>query len=197
MRPRQIVWLLVIAALAATLWYTQRAQRPAPVLQRAAAGSVVEESHFSPAENLEQLDLAQLDGAQRSLDIAMYAFTDKYLADAVVRAARRGVQVRLYRDHSQYDDEQRKAGQHDSQSTTEMFRGEPNIQLRVKSSRELMHLKAYCVDGALLRDGSANWSPSGLKRQDNNLRFTTDPRQVQQYQQVFDGLWTRENEVVQ
>jgi phosphatidylserine/phosphatidylglycerophosphate/cardiolipin synthase-like enzyme len=57
-----------------------------------------------------------------------------------------------------------------------------------------MHLKSYCVDGALLRDGSANWSPSGLKRQDNNARFTTDRRQIQAFQSVFEGMWARDNE---
>ena len=52
------------------------------------------------------------------------------------------------------------------------------IQIRVKASHELMHLKAYVIDGSLLRDGSANWSPSGLKRQDNNAHFTSDRAQV-------------------
>jgi phosphatidylserine/phosphatidylglycerophosphate/cardiolipin synthase-like enzyme len=197
MRIRQITWILIVAAVAAVLWYTQQPRRTTPVLKQAASGTVADEDHYSPEENLEQLDLAQIDSAQRSLDISMYAFTDKYLAEAVRRAAQRGVQVRIYRDHSQFDDEQRKAGQHDNESTTEMFRGERNIQLRVKHSRELMHLKAYCVDGALLRDGSANWSPSGLKRQDNNARFTTDPKAVEQYRRLFDAMWERDNEIIQ
>jgi phosphatidylserine/phosphatidylglycerophosphate/cardiolipin synthase-like enzyme len=122
----------------------------------------------------------------------MYAFTDRYLAEAVLQAAHRGVQVRLYRDHGQYEDEQ---GRRDS--TTGMFQGDPNIQLRVKRARELMHLKAYCVDGTVLREGSANWSPSGLKRQDNDAHFTTDPRAVQEFQQAFESMWSRENDVVQ
>ena len=141
--------------------------------------------------------MAQIDGVRRSLDIAMYAFTDKYLADAVLRAARRGVRVRVYRDRQQFEEEQRRAAQHDSESTSDMFHGESNIQVRVKSSHELMHLKAYCVDGVLLRDGSANWSPSGLKRQDNNARYVSDNAQVQAFERVFDGYWTRDNQIVQ
>jgi phosphatidylserine/phosphatidylglycerophosphate/cardiolipin synthase-like enzyme len=195
---RQFIWLLAVGLVAAGFWAVQRSERPQPVLQRAAASAVVSENHFSPEENLERLDVAQLDAAQRTLDIAMYAFTDKYLAEALVRAARRGVQVRVYRDHSQFEDEQRNAERHEDQSTTEMFRGERNIQVRVKHKRELMHLKAYAVDGTLLRDGSANWSPSGLKRQDNNARFTTNAAEVQAFQKVFEDMWAgRENEVVQ
>jgi phosphatidylserine/phosphatidylglycerophosphate/cardiolipin synthase-like enzyme len=32
-----------------------------------------------------------------------------------------------------------------------------------------MHLKSYEIDGRLLRTGAANFSASGLKRQDNDL----------------------------
>jgi phosphatidylserine/phosphatidylglycerophosphate/cardiolipin synthase-like enzyme len=32
-----------------------------------------------------------------------------------------------------------------------------------------MHLKRYQIDGRLLRTGAANFSASGLKRQDNDL----------------------------
>jgi phosphatidylserine/phosphatidylglycerophosphate/cardiolipin synthase-like enzyme len=197
MRPRQIVWFAIVLLVGAALWY---AQRPHPLLPRPEPGSgnsaVVEENHFSPQEDLERIDVAQIDGARRSLDVAMFAFTDRYVADALVRAAHRGVQVRIYRDRDQFEEEQRDQGHHGGPSTTEMFRGEPNIQVRIKRSRELMHLKSYCVDGGLLRDGSANWSPSGLKRQDNNARLTTDPRQVQAFEAAFDGMWARDNETV-
>jgi phosphatidylserine/phosphatidylglycerophosphate/cardiolipin synthase-like enzyme len=192
MKFRQLLWLAVVLAVAAGFWYKQRPQTT-PVLQRASAGKTVDENHFSPEENLEQLDVAQIDSARRSLDIAMFAFTDKYISDAVLRAAQRGVKVRLYRDHQQFQDEQRRAGEHNDQSTAGMFRGEPNVQIRVKHNRELMHLKAYCVDGALLRDGSANWSPSGLKRQDNNARLTTSPAEIERFQQVFEQMWSQRN----
>jgi phosphatidylserine/phosphatidylglycerophosphate/cardiolipin synthase-like enzyme len=61
-----------------------------------------------------------------------------------------------------------------------------------------MHLKAYVIDGSLLRDGSANWSPSGLKRQDNNVHFTSDPAQVEAFRRIFEQMWNRtDNERVQ
>jgi phosphatidylserine/phosphatidylglycerophosphate/cardiolipin synthase-like enzyme len=37
-----------------------------------------------------------------------------------------------------------------------------------------MHFKSYVVDGSLLRTGSANWSPTGLKRQDNDVHYEID-----------------------
>ncbi len=190
---------LMVMAIGVSLLYQYRHGVPASFTPRAAAPeSAGAADFFSPAENLERLDVEQLNRAQHSIDIAMYAFTDKYIAGQLLALARRGVRVRIYRDRSQFEDEQRKAGNRDSESTAEIFRGEPNIHLRVKHSRELMHLKAYLVDGAVLRDGSANWSPSGLKRQDNNARFTTEPEQIKAFQQVFEEMWSRpDNEQVQ
>ena len=173
---------------------SEPAVRPHPTVRLVSgAESKTAEEHFSPFENIEQLDMDRLDTAQHGIDIAMYAFTDRYLAEELVKLARRGVRIRIYRDRQQYEEEQHNFQSRNRESTTELFRGEPNIQLRVKNSHDLMHLKAYLVDGMLLRDGSANWSPSGLKRQDNNAHFTADPVQVRNFQQDFEQMWGRED----
>jgi len=189
-RPLILRFVLVLLAAVAMWQCGQDNSQP----RSDAKAPAREENHYSPQENLERVDLALIDSARQSLDIAMYAFTDRYLAEAVVRAARRGVQVRIYRDRQQFEDEQRKAGARGSGSTSDMFQGVPNLQLRVKSSRELMHLKAYVVDHSLLRDGSANWSPSGLKRQDNNLRLTTDASQVAAFERQYSEMWNRDDQ---
>src|ERR1039457_6839358 len=63
--------------------------------------------HYSPGEDNEELDVEALSNLTSGhLDIAMYAFTDHALADAVADAAGRGVQVRIYRDAQQYSEEQ-------------------------------------------------------------------------------------------
>jgi hypothetical protein len=73
-----------------------------------------------------------------------------------------------------------------------MFRGHPNIHVSVKpaSRSDLMHLKCWS-DGRVLRDGSANWSEAGLKRQDNEIRFTSTQQEVQAFNQDFEQLWNR------
>jgi phosphatidylserine/phosphatidylglycerophosphate/cardiolipin synthase-like enzyme len=46
----------------------------------------------------------------------------------------------------------------------------PSVEIRVKQeSSALMHLKSYQVDGHVLRTGAANFSVSGLKREDDDL----------------------------
>ena len=198
--------ILTLLLVGGAAFYFQ-SRNSGPALHRGSAvhlvsgaepGNRTAEQHFSPFENLEQLDMDRLDAAQHTIDIAMYSFTDRYLAEELVKLARQGAQIRIYRDRQQFDEEQHNSETRNRQSTTELFRGEPNIQLRVKTSHDLMHLKAYVVDAKLLRDGSANWSPTGLKRQDNNAHFTADPAQVHAFEQDFEQMWNREdNERVQ
>ena len=152
--------------------------------------------HFSPAENLERFDYEVVRSAHRSLDISMYAFTDHLLAGAVIAAAQRGVQVRIYRDGEQYEEEQERAYRHGS--TTDMFRGQPNIHIRVKPPSRwlLMHEKDLCIDRSLLRTGSANWSASGEKRDDDDADYITDPHSTERFERNFEVLWRRSSNIV-
>jgi phosphatidylserine/phosphatidylglycerophosphate/cardiolipin synthase-like enzyme len=52
-----------------------------------------------------------------------------------------------------------------------------------------MHLKAYAIDGVLLRTGSANLSPSGLKQQDNDLIILRDPEAAAKFEARFDKIY--------
>ena len=162
--------------------------------------------HFSPSENLERPEIDHLKAAaeharaaKRPLDIAIYAFTDRILAALLVRETEQGTVMRIYRDGEQFENEERNAARFREQSTTAMFRGQRNIHVRVKppSPSDLMHLKAWS-DGAVLREGSANWSPAALKRQDNNVRFNRNPDEVKAFEAAFEAMWNRpSNTIVQ
>jgi hypothetical protein len=153
----------------------------------AAAAGDVGASHYSPGENLEALDAAEILRKSNCdhLDIAMYSFTDWELAEAVSEFASQGHQVRIYRDHDQYAQEAKR-----NSRVITMFRSNRNISIRVKSSSVLMHVKSWS-DGCVLRDGSANWSPSGEKQQDNTLTLTADPAAVVAFEAKFNQMWSR------
>ena len=74
---------------------------------------------------------------------------------------------------------------------TDLLRAVPGIEIRVKARGKSMHLKSYCVDGALLRTGSANWSPDGELAQDNDLYLINDPAIVHKFENDFDDMWDR------
>jgi phosphatidylserine/phosphatidylglycerophosphate/cardiolipin synthase-like enzyme len=49
-----------------------------------------------------------------------------------------------------------------------------------------MHLKSYQFDGRMLRTGAANFSASGLKRQDNDLIVIESPEVAASFKRAFN-----------
>jgi phosphatidylserine/phosphatidylglycerophosphate/cardiolipin synthase-like enzyme len=145
--------------------------------------------HYSPDENVEHVDIKLIEESRGPLDIAAYSFTNQAFARAVLAAANRGQHVRIYRDYQQYTEEEA----HGSYVSA-LFRGNRNIEIRVKRSRDLMHLKAFS-DGNFLRDGSANFSASA-KHQDNSVIITKDAAQIREYSQKFGEMWSRPGNIV-
>jgi phosphatidylserine/phosphatidylglycerophosphate/cardiolipin synthase-like enzyme len=145
---------------------------------------------YAPESNLERREIETLHSAKVSVDIAMYSFTDRDLAEELVRLAKSGVRVRVYRDWREYEQEKQRGS-----STTEMLVA-GGVQVRVKSSRDLMHFKSYVIDGTLLRTGSANWSPTALKRQDNDVHYEMDSEPAKLFSARFSQMWDRRTNFV-
>lgn len=147
--------------------------------------------YYSPWQNLEAIDYNTIiESHCNHLDIAAYAFTDFKLSEAVVAFARSGRPVRIYRDRGQFEQEQRR-----NTRVTDLLRTMSNIQVRVKSSSILMHQKAWS-DGCIVREGSANWSPSGEKEQDNTLTLLADPASINNFESAFEAMWDRSDNLI-
>jgi phosphatidylserine/phosphatidylglycerophosphate/cardiolipin synthase-like enzyme len=149
--------------------------------------------YFAPQQDLSVVDQEIIRSAKRSLEIAMYSFTDRRIAEELVDACHRGVVVELYRDRSQYEEET--ARESAVQAILHRCR---DIHIRVKGSNELMHEKAYVADGVVLREGSANWSVSAARYQDNQLSITRDAPAIEAFRIDFAGMWQRgDNAIIQ
>jgi phosphatidylserine/phosphatidylglycerophosphate/cardiolipin synthase-like enzyme len=119
--------------------------------------------HYAPSENLEHVDVSLIDRAEHEIDLAAYVLTDWPIIQALTRAADRGVKVRIYLDATQLGEREPAKPFRDLAET-------PGVEIRTKHTPSApMHLKSYQIDGKLLRTGAANFSASGLKRQDNDL----------------------------
>ena len=141
---------------------------------------------YSPGTNLERSELAQLESATRTVDVAMYSFTDRGACRRVGDACSQQRPDRVYRDREQFQQE----AQGVVVSTIGILLAAA-IEVRVKGARNLMHLKSYAIDGRLLRSGSANWSPTGLKRQDNDVLYDASPEAVARFEAKFEEMWAR------
>jgi phosphatidylserine/phosphatidylglycerophosphate/cardiolipin synthase-like enzyme len=139
------------------------------------AAAAEPEIHYAPVENLEHIDLSLIRSATKSVDIAAYSLTDWTIIAALKEARARGVTIRIALDPSVRQAYDKLA--------------EMGDVVRIKKRGPLMHLKAYAVDGVLLRTGSANLSPSGLKQQDNDLIILRDPAAVAKFEARFAEVY--------
>lgn len=133
--------------------------------------------HYAPVENLERIDVGLLDKAGETIDVAAYILTDRPVIDALIAAKERGVVVRLLLDPSQKSDFVRLESLND--------------EIRFKKRGPIMHLKSYLVDGEILRTGSANFTASGLKQQDNDLAITKEQNAVSLFRSNFERMWEK------
>jgi len=175
---RGLVALFLLGA--AALEFLSHPRSAAPL------GNGLVETRYAPASDLERIDLSLLRSATRSIDLAAYLLTDTPLIEALAEAALHGARVRIYLDGEQESSGPGFAGR---------VRGMPGaqrIQVRVKPPRaEIMHLKSYVVDGRVLRTGSANFTFSGLKREDDDLVVIRDPAAISAFEETFEAMWQR------
>lgn len=142
---------------------------------------------YAPKDDLEAIDVALIGMAKRRIDFAAYAFTDLRIVEALDQAAARGVAIRLYRDPSQAHI----AMPRPLAAAYDRLAARMNVEIRYKGDGPFMHLKAYAVDGELLRDGAGNFSHSGLTRQDNSLIVLRCKTAVSRFQSAFERMWSR------
>lgn len=136
------------------------------------SGSQVE-VHCAPAEDLESIDVALIDSARRSIDMAAYVLSDGTIKNALDRARARGVKLNLVVEETEIE--------------RDFLPKADSLSIR-HTYGALMHLKAYAVDGKLLRTGSANFSYSGLQRQNNDLVIIRDKAAVEKFEAQFRSL---------
>jgi phosphatidylserine/phosphatidylglycerophosphate/cardiolipin synthase-like enzyme len=153
------------------------------------------EIHYSPQEDLEQIDSEILSGASSEIEISAYSFTDPRIASVLEERAGNGVAIRIYTDRSSAAEELSRASLA-GPVILDLART-PNITVRVKHSSSLAHMKAYEVDGAVMRTGSANFSANAERRQDNDLLIIRDSAVINSYRSKFEEMWNRpDNEAI-
>lgn len=148
--------------------------------------------HYSPQENLEAIDVRMLRNAHRNVQMAAYSLTDYAVIDALKYAAMNGALVSVYLDNEQTEEEMRRPALRNALLDLAATR---NVQVCVKRSHVLQHTKAYLIDMSVLREGSANFSPSALKQQDNTLLLTTDSNAVGSFEHSYEMEWGRPDNV--
>lgn len=134
---------------------------------------------FSPDEGQEIIDF--IDSAKESIDIEVYVFTSRDVVDALERARRRGVSIRIIL-------EKEVIGNDNDEIFAELASKGYNVRFASRSY-QLTHSKFIIIDGKAVLVGSHNLSNSALFKNREASIITRDGESVSEFIRVFETDW--------
>lgn len=158
-------------------------------------GAAPTEVYFSPRGGAEAALVRLIDGAAKEIDAAVYTFTNRALAAAVVRAHKRGVKIRLILDGNDESDYSKGFYLRQRGVDVRYARGLAKKSRKKKKKRYkmrkygLMHHKFAVVDGKTVATGSFNWTASAERWNHENLLVIKSPSLARRYETVFQKIW--------
>lgn len=123
--------------------------------------------------------LRTIDGARTSLHMAAYTFTSRPVADALLKAQKRGVDVRVVVD---------RINAREPHSEME-FLLERGIAVRTDDQYSIMHNKFIVVDGSTVEEGSFNYISAAANRNAENALVLHDVAIAGKYDREWQRLW--------
>lgn len=116
--------------------------------------------------------------AKTSIKIGMYTWTRLDLANAVIQAAKRGVDVQIVLD--------RQSSRGTSQKIAALLK-QNKIALSTNTGKDLLHHKFIYIDQNILVNGSANWTKAAFTQNDDCYTILNQLNASQK--QKMDQLW--------
>lgn len=160
---------------------TPAVNTPLPTLTAAEAAQVYFTSPNDPSGGSDALAAAvtaDIYAAVHTVDIAMYNFSLKPVADALLSAHNRGLQVRMVTDSDALDGSQIERLQ------------AAGIKVIGDRREGLMHNKFLVIDGSVVWAGSLNLTGSGTYNDNNNLVRFNSPELAQNYTVEFEEMFS-------
>lgn len=138
---------------------------------------------FSPGSETENRLAALIDAAKLSIDAVTFTFSSRPIAEAIIRAHKRGVKVRFLEDK-------------DMARASEMAKmlfenGVPFRWMRGRDEKGAMHNKFIIFDGKILATGSFNFTTNASVNSFENLLFTNDESIVSAYLSKFNWFYSQ------
>jgi len=143
-------------------------------------GGATVEVAFSPDIGATDLVVKALGEAHRSIRVAAYSFTSKPIAEALLQAHKRGVDVKVVVDKSQAK----------AKYTSATFLANVGIPTRIDYRYAIMHSKFMVIDDVNVETGSFNFtSAAEHKNAENVLVLRNEPALAKQYAGEWNRLW--------
>jgi hypothetical protein len=141
---------------------------------------------FVPWQNFATRAVPRYDAETQRIDVIMYKITEASHADGLIRAAKRGVPVRLIVEPSFYRD---KSNVWQAYEVDRLYAG--GVQIRIRAHLGFTHQKTVLLYGqALSIIGSSNWTLDSNKSQHEHNYFTRKAWMFSWLQANFIRKWT-------
>lgn len=134
---------------------------------------------FSPHGGATGLVVHTIESAKTTVHVAAYSFTSRPIAQALLEAHKRGVDVRVVVDKSNAT----------SKYTAATFLANQGVPVRIDYRYAIMHDKFIVVDGQAVETGSMNFTSAGEHANGENIIVLHDPEVAQRYGQEWERLW--------
>ncbi len=145
-----------------------------------ALGQATVEVAFSPDMGATDLVVKAIREAKKTIRVAAYSFTSKPIAEALLDAHKRSIDVQVVVDKSQA---------HEKYSSA-VFLADVGIPTRIDYRYAIMHSKFMVIDGVNVETGSFNLTKAAEeKNAENVLVLRNDPEVARQYQAEWERLW--------
>jgi len=146
------------------------------------AGAATAQAGFSPEGSARALVLDVIHSAQRDLRMLAYTFSAPDIVRALVRAKKRGVDVRLVMDAG--ESRRRRA------SAALNTLAAAGIAVRVDDRYQIQHDKLIVADGETVETGSFNFSSAAERyNSENAVVIRNDPAFAAAFQRHWQSRW--------
>jgi len=122
-----------------------------------------------------------MNNAKQTLDVAIYSITDQRIADAMISAEKRGVQVRMITDASESATSSQKA-----LLATVKAAG---IPIKINTHSGIMHLKVTIADDDIATTGSFNYTKAAESTNDEVFVVLSDKTAAADFESQFARMW--------
>lgn len=137
---------------------------------------------FSPKDRVISNQLITLvNSSKKYVYVPSFLVTHEELTNALIRARKRGVIVKLILDATNANSKR---------SAIKKLRNS-GISVKVENYAGKMHSKSIIIDDKYVVTGSMNFSNSGEMKNDENILIIDDPKFAIFYRNFFDYLWKK------
>jgi len=144
-----------------------------------AAGGAAVSAIFSPDGGDEIISVVR--SASSSIDVELYVFSYRRLADELIGAKERGVRVRVLLEPTL-------SGSNPNLEMAE-YLGDAGIEVRWALPSRTNHAKFAIIDGRKVLVGSHNWSYSAMSTNREASVLVEDEEAVGEFEAVFEEDW--------